>query len=281
VLVWLSSAYITALKGDALRSVGKILKLAIEKYGKDNFTKEIIDTADTLDELNTKEIYWINTLDAKNRTKAYNIADGGSGGFTGGIHVDTIIRMNTIGKDGLTEFQRNNKKSIETGIKNGSYKKGVKKAIITKNNQLDKNGLNGHQRAIHKGNNTLKQQINADGVDGMTLKLQKTNETKLNDVDENGLNGHQRGTLKSLETRRKNAKKFNVYKNNKLIYSNLIRTEITNINQGLLLSSKEKPLGHSNRSKSRLNQYNNLHLVGLYIELIWLVYFFKRNNIFS
>ncbi len=247
---------------------GKILKLAIEKYGKDNFTKEIIDIADTLDELNTKEINWINTLDAKNRTKAYNIADGGSGGYTGGRHTDTIIRMNTIGADGLTEFQRNNKKGIETGLKNDSYKKGVVKAIITKNKQIDENGLNGHQRAIHKGNNTLKQRINTDGVDGMTLKLQKTNETKLNDVDENGLNGHQRGTLKSLETRRKNAKRFNIYRKGKLIYSRLTTVEVTRLNQGLLSSTSEKPLGFSNVSKSRLNRYNNLHLIGLYIELL-------------
>lgn len=245
---------------------GKILKLAIEKYGKDNFTKEIIDVAATLDELNIKEINWIDKLDAQNRSKAYNIADGGSGGFTGGRHTATIIRMNTVGEDGLTEFQRNNKKGIETGLKNNSYKKGVVKAIITKNNQLDKNGLNGHQRAIHKGNNTLKEQINVGGIDGMTLKLQKTNETKLNDIDGNGLNGHQRSALKSQETKRNNAKKFNVINSDdKILYFGLTKKEISLISYSLTSATSKKPLGVSNKGKNQLNRVNKLHLIGAFI----------------
>lgn len=38
---------------------GKILLQAIERYGMDNFTNEIIDTAETLEELNSKEKYYI------------------------------------------------------------------------------------------------------------------------------------------------------------------------------------------------------------------------------
>jgi hypothetical protein len=51
---------------------------AIEKYGKHNFSKEIIDTASSREELNEKEIYWIEQTNAIKL--GYNIAPGGTGG---------------------------------------------------------------------------------------------------------------------------------------------------------------------------------------------------------
>lgn len=61
---------------------GIILNKAIEKYGKDNFSKEIIEECYSKDELNKKEIYWINYYDAVNSREFYNIASGGDGGNT-------------------------------------------------------------------------------------------------------------------------------------------------------------------------------------------------------
>ena len=46
---------------------------AIRKYGKDSFKIEIIDTAQTQDELNQKEQYWIKQYDSVN--KGYNETD--------------------------------------------------------------------------------------------------------------------------------------------------------------------------------------------------------------
>jgi group I intron endonuclease len=43
---------------------GKILKNAIKKYGVDNFKKEILESCKTEDELNEREIFWINELNA-------------------------------------------------------------------------------------------------------------------------------------------------------------------------------------------------------------------------
>jgi group I intron endonuclease len=59
---------------------GILLNRAIEKYGKENFIKEILEQCSTKDELNIREKYWINYYDAKNN--GYNIADGGHGGNT-------------------------------------------------------------------------------------------------------------------------------------------------------------------------------------------------------
>lgn len=51
---------------------------AINKYGKDNFIFEIIDSATDLDELNDKEIYWINYYNSVS-PNGYNITGGGQG----------------------------------------------------------------------------------------------------------------------------------------------------------------------------------------------------------
>lgn len=49
---------------------------AIEKYGKENFSVEVIDHANTLDELNEKEIKWIEYYNCVS-PNGYNIAGGG------------------------------------------------------------------------------------------------------------------------------------------------------------------------------------------------------------
>ena len=59
---------------------GKILKQAIEKYGKDNFKKEILEECKDEKIWLEREIYWIEYF---NSTKiGYNIALGGNGGDT-------------------------------------------------------------------------------------------------------------------------------------------------------------------------------------------------------
>jgi group I intron endonuclease len=59
---------------------GVLLNKAIKKYGRDNFTKEILEICNTREELNEREKYWITELNAKEL--GYNLADGGVGGNT-------------------------------------------------------------------------------------------------------------------------------------------------------------------------------------------------------
>ncbi|QLF86952.1 GIY-YIG homing endonuclease [Staphylococcus phage vB_SepM_BE05] len=57
---------------------GKKLKLAINKYGRDNFKTIILEKCSTPEELDNREMYWIKEY--RNIGEAYyNIADGGSG----------------------------------------------------------------------------------------------------------------------------------------------------------------------------------------------------------
>jgi len=63
---------------------GKILKQAIEQYGKENFKKEILEHCTSKDLLNAREIYWIQYFNSTDLTIGYNIATGGNGGDLGG-----------------------------------------------------------------------------------------------------------------------------------------------------------------------------------------------------
>lgn len=57
-------------KGNALHS-------AIKKYGRKSFRVQVLDTAYTLDELNAKELFWVNEMNCY-APKGYNIAIPGN-----------------------------------------------------------------------------------------------------------------------------------------------------------------------------------------------------------
>ena len=66
-------------KEDKYIGSGKILKKAIEKYGRDSFSKEIIDWANSKEELDQLEKFWIKHFDANHSSDFYNILSGGQG----------------------------------------------------------------------------------------------------------------------------------------------------------------------------------------------------------
>ena len=58
---------------------GILITKAIEKYGKENFTKEIIEFC-TKENIDDKEKYWINYYNAVENNNFYNQMEGGTGG---------------------------------------------------------------------------------------------------------------------------------------------------------------------------------------------------------
>ncbi len=58
---------------------GIYLNRAINKYGKENFKKEILEECTSTKKLNEREKYWIKKLNAQNKKIGYNIASGGDG----------------------------------------------------------------------------------------------------------------------------------------------------------------------------------------------------------
>ena len=62
---------------DSYLGSGSILKKAIEKYGKTNFKKEILEICKDYDSLNIAEKKWIKNYKAVESEEFYNIASGG------------------------------------------------------------------------------------------------------------------------------------------------------------------------------------------------------------
>lgn len=101
-----------------------IFQNALLKYGFENFTWEIIDSAETICELNEKEKYWIKFLGSQDVEIGYNMTSGGDGG-------DIISTLSREGKykpwnKGLSrELQPNFGKvfSLETREKIGKASK--------------------------------------------------------------------------------------------------------------------------------------------------------------
>lgn len=58
---------------------GTHITRAIKKYGKENFNREIIEWCYSLEEIVSREMYWIAELDAQNPNIGYNLSKGGLG----------------------------------------------------------------------------------------------------------------------------------------------------------------------------------------------------------
>lgn len=79
---------------DGYMGSGKLIRRAIEKYGMENFTKEILFIFDNEEEMNAKEKALVNINEM-----SYNLCEGGKGGF-GYINrsVDLVSRNRKISK---------------------------------------------------------------------------------------------------------------------------------------------------------------------------------------
>ena len=66
---------------------GTLLKLALQKYGKNNFSKEILAYTDTQNKLDYLEKFYIRKYKSRELKNGYNLTDGGSG-FCGLVLTD-------------------------------------------------------------------------------------------------------------------------------------------------------------------------------------------------
>ena len=81
---------------------------SMKKYGEENFTLEIIDFADTYEELKEKEKYYIKLYNSMDRTIGYNLTEGGDGTF-GRLHSEETkekIRQKAIGRKASEETKK-------------------------------------------------------------------------------------------------------------------------------------------------------------------------------
>lgn len=77
---------------------GNLILQAVKKYGKENFKKEILDSAKNQEELDEKEKKWIKFYNSQDKSIGYNIADGGYNVFTMNAHIKEKISKALKGK---------------------------------------------------------------------------------------------------------------------------------------------------------------------------------------
>jgi len=106
---------------------GKILKIAIKKYGTENFKKEILEECNNKKELNEKEKYWITTLSAT--TLGYNIAEGGTGGKTK-FNTTHVYQFNKNG-DFIKEWNSAAEVERTLGIDQSAVIKACKRKLLS------------------------------------------------------------------------------------------------------------------------------------------------------
>lgn len=132
---------------------GKRLKSAIKSYGEDVFSVDMIDSAESLDELNEKEIYWINYYNSTDLNTGYNISFGG--GVLNGFEVWNK------GKTGLqTMSEKTRKKMSDSHIgqfRNEETKKKISDSLKGKKRTEEQNQQN-------RERNTGRKWVNKDGV---------------------------------------------------------------------------------------------------------------------
>lgn len=96
---------------------GRLINEAIQKYGKENFVKEILeDGIDDMNILKEREIYWIETLGSHTSLNNYNLTLGGDG---------------SLGLTPDAEWRR----KISEGIKNSPKLEASKRIISEKNKE--------------------------------------------------------------------------------------------------------------------------------------------------
>lgn len=126
------------------------IKLAIKKYGKDKFKKEILEECE-LCELYTREEYWINYYDAVNSNKFYNISEGGKGGNK--LNNPESLNKWKKNKPDIVEINKKRKnKTYEEiyGERANEEKEKRKKSLIGKKHTLERkiNQSKAHKNSI-------------------------------------------------------------------------------------------------------------------------------------
>lgn len=118
---------------NSYKGSGKILLQAIKKYGINNFETVIIDTAQSLEELYRKEIFWIDFFKANEVHEYYNIKQGGKGAWKiNGVSIKKGRKISEQARRNTSEAHKGIKPTKETRQKMSISHKGERNGFYGK-----------------------------------------------------------------------------------------------------------------------------------------------------
>lgn len=129
--------YIGQHKGEFTHSYlgsGKLIGRAIDKYGKENFTVEILCICVSKDDMINKEKEYIKLYNANTSSNFYNISSGGEwGDVVSGMSHDDLIKYRDKLSKAVKQSYINNPSLIENRRQAGRKNKNKKHTVETKN----------------------------------------------------------------------------------------------------------------------------------------------------
>lgn len=138
---------------------GKYLKLAIKKYGNNNFKKEIIETVTNKIELSEREKYWIKKYNSSNKKYGYNLTDGGTGGRT---HSKKVWQYDLQGNF-IKEWNTITDASTQLNIDHRSISKAMNSKLLSAGGFQWKKEKNKLTTKYHNNKNQSIIQLDMDG----------------------------------------------------------------------------------------------------------------------
>lgn len=138
--------YIGVHKGDVVDESylgsGRLITLAIKKYGKNNFKREILKTFNTVEEMFAEECKTVNQ-DVVDDENSYNLCIGGRGGiFKSPEHVERMRAVNKYYSNtpkGKSVRSTNMKKLNNKNWARTEYRKEMSKLVNEQNKKMWKN----------------------------------------------------------------------------------------------------------------------------------------------
>lgn len=118
---------------------GVIITKLLNKYGTERFSCELLESCQSEDELNQKEIYWIDKLNCLDKNIGYNLASGGSFGDSG-------YHQGMKGKS-QSNYQKQQASIANSHPKSKQMKNKMSKALKGNHNASNGKGM----KFIHKG----------------------------------------------------------------------------------------------------------------------------------
>ena len=153
---------------------GKLIKLAIQKYGKENFIKTILEENISKEDLSLREIYWIKEINTK-VPNGYNLTDGGEG---------------FIGLKRSKEQIEKHRKAIKGKKASEETKNKISKSSLGKKKSLE------HRKNISKGLKGIKLSLKH------IKKISESNKGKnLSEEHKKIISNFHKGRLTSEETK--------------------------------------------------------------------------------